>query len=66
MPEHLLQSGEFDYRQDNKYTSSEDKIINDKYFAYKGTPQDSILSPLLFILSLSKIKECVVKKAEFL
>jgi len=32
---------------------------------YKSTPQDSILSPLLFNLSLSRIKEYAVKDAEF-
>ncbi|XP_018359767.1 PREDICTED: uncharacterized protein LOC108759015 [Trachymyrmex cornetzi] len=43
----------------------EDGNISDKYFAYKGTPQGSVLSPLLFNLSLSRIRECV-GEAEFL
>jgi len=33
---------------------------------YKSIPQDSTLSPLLFNLSLSRIKEYAVKDAEFL
>ncbi|XP_018360563.1 PREDICTED: uncharacterized protein LOC108759566 [Trachymyrmex cornetzi] len=44
----------------------EDGVTSDKNFAYKGTPQGSALSPLLFSLALRKIDGCMSEGTEFL
>ncbi|XP_018407393.1 PREDICTED: uncharacterized protein LOC108783345, partial [Cyphomyrmex costatus] len=40
--------------------------LGEKRLSYKGTPQDSVLSPLLFNIALCKIGSCMSRNVQFL